>query len=70
MKIKSKITILVDEHGNQSSVLMSVKHFKKLMNDLEDLQDLVLVKKRMKMKSTSRPLEEVMKELLDNATKK
>ena len=70
MKSKSGITILVDEHGNKSSVLMTVKEFKKLMDDLEDLQDLDLAYKRMKIKSKPIPMEKVMKELLGNAAKK
>jgi len=70
MKSNSGITILVDEEGNKSSVLISVKNFKKLMNDLEDLQDLDVVYKRMSLNSKPIPYEEVMKELLGNAAKK
>jgi len=70
MKTKSNITILIDENGKKSSVLMNVKSFKKLMNDLEDLQDLDVAHKRMSVKSKPIPFDEVMKELLGNVAKK
>jgi len=70
MKSKSGITFLVDEQGKKSSVLMSIKSFKKMMSDLEDLQDLDLVHKRMLKQSKPIPYDKVMKELLGDDAKK
>ncbi len=70
MKSKLKVEILVDEHGNKTSVLMDIKQFKKLMYNLEILQDLDLVYKRMSVKSKPIPFDDVMKELFGDVAKK
>lgn len=70
MKSKLNIDILVDEKGKKTRVLMSIKHFKKLMDELENLQDLDLVYKRMSQNNKPIPYEEVMKELLGDVAKK
>ena len=70
MKSKLNVDVFVDEHGNKTSVLMDIKQFKKLMNDLEVLQDLDLVYKRMSVKSKPIPFDDVMKELFGDVAKK
>ena len=70
MKSKYEIKILVDEHDNKTGVLMSVKNFKKMMNELEDLQDLDLAYKRMSRNSKPISWDQAMKELFGDDAKK
>jgi PHD/YefM family antitoxin component YafN of YafNO toxin-antitoxin module len=70
MKSKAKVTIIFDEHGKKSGVLLSVKQYNKLMSDLEDLDDLTIALQRMGYKGKTTSLEDVRKELFGNVSKK
>ena len=55
--------VLYDEKGKKSGIVIKVKNFEKLMEELEDLHDLNMIYKRKKEKSKSVPYEEVRKKL-------
>jgi len=68
--IKPNIKIIFDEKGKKTGVLIRIKDFKKLMEKLEDLEDLALAYERTSKKFKPIPYEQVIKELFGNDTKK
>lgn len=62
--------VLYDENGNKVGVLLKKKDFEKLIEELEDLHDMLIVHERANKKFKSIPYEQVKKELFgDNAKK-
>lgn len=61
--IKRDSKILYDEKNKKSGIVIGVKNFEKLMEELEDLHDLKMIYKRKKEKGKSVPYEEVRKRL-------
>jgi hypothetical protein len=69
MKLKTGIKTLYDEDGNKTAVLMTIKYFEKLMEELEDLKDILTVYQRTRKKSTIIPYEKIRKEIFGNDAK-
>jgi len=69
MKSTLNIQTIFDEQGNKIGVMMSVKQFKRLMSDREDLQDLYVAYQRTQKKEKTIPLEQVMKNFAVNIKK-
>lgn len=59
MKTIESIRMICDEKGAKVGVIMSVKTFKKLMEKLEDLQDLNSAYKRTQKKEKTVSFEQV-----------
>jgi hypothetical protein len=68
MKFRYKIQILEDDQGNKTGVLLHVKDFEKLIESVENLQDMQTVFQRLHEKSI--PYEKVRSEIFGNARKK
>jgi ribosomal 30S subunit maturation factor RimM len=68
MKPISNIQIILNEQGKKVGVIMKVKQFKRLMNDLEDLQDLRIAYIRTQKKEKTIPFEQVMKDFFNNVS--
>lgn len=62
LKIKPKI--LLDKNGEKKGVLLKEKEFKKLMEQLEDLEDIYSAKKVMSKKFEPISFEEIKKKFL------
>lgn len=69
MKSKSGIKIIFDEKGNKTGVLLRIKDFEKLMDELEDLKDLTVAYERRSKEFKPIPYEKIRKELFGNDEK-
>ena len=69
MKLKTGIQTLYDKDGNKTAVLMTMKYFEKLMEELEDLQDILTVYERTSKKSILIPYEKIRKEIFGDDKK-
>ncbi len=56
---------LYNEHGKPEYVLLSMKDYENIMNQLEDYQDAQIADQAYEEFTQGRPLEEALKELLD-----
>jgi len=54
---------IVTKNGKPVSVILSIKHYKELMERLEDADDVAWLKRARRKKLHYRPLEEVIAEL-------
>jgi hypothetical protein len=63
MKPKSGVKIFYDEGGNKTGVLMTVRYFENLIEELEDLHDILTVYERTSKPFTPIPYEKIQKEL-------
>jgi chaperonin cofactor prefoldin len=70
MKSKTGVRFIFDEKGKKTGVLIRIKQFEKLMQELEDLKDLATVYERTGKKFKPIPYEKIRKELFGNAAKK
>lgn len=70
MKTKFKVKLIFDENGNKTGVLMAIKEFKKLLETLEDLNDLKTTYERINKNFKPIPYEKIRKELFGYDTKK
>ncbi|MGB8467774.1 MAG: hypothetical protein WCE21_02125 [Candidatus Babeliales bacterium] len=70
MKSKSGIKIIFDENGNKTGVLIRVKDFEKLIEELETLKDLTIAYERRSQKRKPIPYEKIREELFGNGAKK
>lgn len=61
---------LYDEKGKKSGVLLKIKAFEKLVEELEDLHDLKTIYKQKNKKFRPIPYEKIKKELFGNDGKK
>jgi hypothetical protein len=69
MKLKTGIKTFYDEDGNKTGVLITMKEFEKLIEELEDLQDILTVYERTSKKSTPIPYEKIRKEMFGDDAK-
>lgn len=70
MKLKSGVKFIFDEKGNKTGVLIRIKEFEKLMEELEDLKDLSTAYERTSKNFKQIPYEEIKKELFGDDAKK
>jgi len=72
--MKSKLNInpkiLYDEKGNKKGVILKVKEFEKMIEELEDLHDLHSAYERLSKNYKPIPYEKIRKELLGDDSKK
>ena len=54
---------LTDEKGNKTAVVLPIKKYNKMLEQLEDLHDIKLYDEAKKSKSKSIPLEEAFKDI-------
>jgi hypothetical protein len=68
MKLRYKVQFIQDGQGNKTAAIIHIKDFEKLMNKLEDLQDLKTIYERAHEETI--PYEIIRKELFGNDRKK
>lgn len=70
MNTMSKAKILYDEAEKKKGVLIKIKDFQKLMEQLEDLHDIYMAYERTSKKFKPIPYEQIRRELFCNDAKK
>lgn len=70
MKSKYTIKYIFNDKGKKTGVLISVEDFEKIMQELEDLQDLATVYEVKSKKFKPIPYEKIRKELFGKNAKK
>ncbi len=70
MKSKFGIKFMFDEKGKKTGVLIHIKDFKRLIEELEDLKDLAVAYERTSKNFKPIPYEKIRKELFGDDAKK
>jgi hypothetical protein len=70
MKSKIKVKFYYDAKGKKEAVVITTKDFEKMIDELEELEDLYTAYKRTKSKSKSIPYDQAMKAIFGNESKK
>lgn len=70
MKLNFKVKIIFDAKGKKTGVLISIKEFERLIQELEDLKDLAVAYERTSKAFKPIPYDQIRKELFGDDAKK